>query len=170
MAIRGKQPTPTDLAYIAGFVDGEGSIGMYIKNPIKESHHTYYREQVTITQVDRGVLEYIQNFFPGSLTRKKTYSAKHRPAHQLKWTTVNAVDFVRAILPYLRVKREQAETIIQFRKSMKHVDRHQKGFGGKWITDEEEGRRKRFYDRIKSLNRTGVQPQRLTRMTRESVK
>lgn len=164
MAIRGKQPTKLDLAYIAGFIDGEGSIGLYKRTP-RGDHNPEYIVQITIVQVEKEVLEYIKSFFGGCLSKKKIYSDKHRQSYQLKFTHNKAVEFAEQIEPYLIIKREQAKLIKEFRENKILINRKQPKFGGKWLSKKEVLKRAKYYEKSKKMNIRGVQPQRLTEMT-----
>lgn len=67
MATRGKQLKNTDLAYIAGFIDGEGTIGVYkvLKENAahKKEWKPSYKLRLFITQTSLVPLEYIRNFY-----------------------------------------------------------------------------------------------------------
>ena len=48
------------LAYIAGFFDGEGCVGL---NRSNTRERFAYRLEVQITQVDKATLEFIKQYF-----------------------------------------------------------------------------------------------------------
>lgn len=89
----------TELAYVAGFVDGEGCIGIY-------ANGTSLRLSVQIGQKDKSVLEYVQGVMGGSLSFKKYWT--------LAWFNAEASDMLKQIQPYLMLKRQQAELCIEF--------------------------------------------------------
>jgi hypothetical protein len=156
MTTRGKQPSPTDLAYIAGFVDGEGTIGIYRKYDLRADWAPGYAERIIIVQVDRRPLDFIKQFFPrGSLSKKKKYHEHYRQAYALKYSHTQAYELAKALLPYLQVKRAQAEALIEFRGQMKYVDRKT----SRRLDPAELKRREQYFIKLKELN--GVQPQRL---------
>lgn len=165
MAIRGKQPLQTDLAYIAGLIDGEGTVGIYRKNPKKPTHSWAFRERVAISNSNLKALEYVNQFFPGTMAKNTRYSEKHSPMWRLEYHVLRAVPILEAVLPYMIIKREQAELVLQYRKTIVLVDRTI--VGQAWhprLPEEEFKRREWYYYELKRLNKTGVQPQRLSEM------
>lgn len=97
--------TNQEAAYIAGFIDADGSI----------SGHTRAwgrcLPQVSITNVDVPTLKWMQATIGcGTLTTQGKRSKRHhRPHHQLTFYSANAERLLLAVLPHLRVKRVQAE-------------------------------------------------------------
>lgn len=89
----------TELAYVAGFVDGEGCMGIY-------ANGTSLRLSVQIGQKDKSVLVYIQGVIGGSLSFKNYWT--------LAWFNAEAAIMLRQILPYLVLKRQQAELCVEF--------------------------------------------------------
>src|SRR5258708_4861799 len=160
MTTRGKQLSSTDLAYIAGFVDGEGTIGIYRKYDLRKEWAPGYAERIIIVQVDQTPLKFIQQFFPkSSLSAKKQYFDNHQQSWNLKYSHTQAYNLAKAILPYLKVKRAQAQTLVGFRENIVHPDKRV----SKRLSLEELQRRERLFQQMKELN--GVQPQRLNRKT-----
>jgi len=100
-----------DLAYVAGFFDGEGTISVYHKNQ---------RFSATIAQKRKPVLEYIANLF-GTGTFQYTEKTE-----MWAWRLRNLSDsyiFLLCIYPYLIVKKEEAE--IFFEKVDKKLETHE---------------------------------------------
>ena len=106
----------TDLAYAAGIMDGEGSIGIYCNssNPKSPSH----RMRVRVTNTDRWLVNWLKASFGGTVGINKV-----RPGHNWKqmwyWTVSchKAVGVLKDLLPYLHMKRPQAELAIEFQKT-----------------------------------------------------
>lgn len=165
MTTRGKQPSSTDLAYIAGFVDGEGTIGIYRKYDLRKEWAPGYAERIIIVQVNQAPLNFIRQFFPKcSLSAKKQYFDNHQQSYCLKFTHIQAYNLAKAIEPYLKVKQNQARTLIEFRENIVHPDKKV----SRRLLPEELERRERLYQQMKTFN--GVQPQRLNRKTPVRVK
>ena len=75
-------------------------------------------------------------------------------------------DFLKAILPYLVIKRKQAELIIEYCETK--IRQYRKG--EKWdMKDEELAKRESYYQQMKLLNAKGnkAHPQRLNESTPE---
>lgn len=97
---------PTDLAYIAGLVDGEGCL-----------RHDGYTERVSITSCYPHHLQWIkQTSGLGSVRKMPTKRAGHRCAYRLDICGMDAVEFVECIRPYLREKAYQADILLAIRK------------------------------------------------------
>lgn len=169
MTTRGKQLTPTDAAYIAGFIDGEGTVSVYRKRYGKVTRpnwNPFFQERVLIVQVNREPLDYILQFFPkGSIRLKKRYDAKHKPCYVLTYTAIQAYNLIKAIHPYLIVKKTVAELLLEYRDNIVKADLHQKTFGGKYTPPEEIERRERIYQACRVANGFNGQPQRLSGKT-----
>lgn len=98
--------------YIAGFFDGEGCI---------YAHHSACYIQMEIGQNDRRPLDFIQQRYGGKIRRRD---------NQWRWLcpAASSERFLRDMLPYLLVKKEQAVLALQFLElRLQHNSRHQHG-------------------------------------------
>jgi LAGLIDADG-like domain len=93
-----KQLDAPDAAYIAGLVDGEGTV------TLSTMHRGENRRLVvSISNTERNLLEFVQEALgTGQITGKRTYSARHTPSFAFRVTNRQAVDLLRQIGPYLR--------------------------------------------------------------------
>lgn len=96
--------TPTDLAYVAGYMDGEGCFRANKGNIEVQIKNTY-----------PNVLYDIQRMFGGSVReeRRSLPNAKHRTAFSFGIYGESAREMVRSLLPYLREKKSQAELTLE---------------------------------------------------------
>lgn len=108
------------LAYVAGFFDGEGSVSIA---HIKVSGQYYLAVRV-VKNIEKVIRDIATNFgFENVVYRDKDYpqlNAK-RPNWRLILGNKKAYNFLKAIYPYLIVKRKQAEIGIKFQE-MLHSD------------------------------------------------
>ncbi len=90
--------TDCDAAYIAGLIDGEGTVSLTRK------HRSDNRQVVvSISNTERPLLEYvIEQVGAGKITAKRTYSNKHTPSFTYAVTNRQALDLLRQIVPYLK--------------------------------------------------------------------
>ena len=111
--------TPTDLAYAAGVIDGEGCLGIY---PRKSRRDGVYTSIIKVEMCETECLDFLQELFGGHRTahRPKAYP-KHRILHQWAVSATLASDCAELILPYLRIKRKQAENIIAIHLITKQI-------------------------------------------------
>lgn len=144
--IRGKRES---LSYIAGFVDGEGCIGIvrrrFEKNP---KWHTRFNPKLTIVNTNLAVLQMIKETFGGSITQKKQYSEKHNISYALSITDRKAVEAIKSIHKFLIVKVKQADKVLEFSET---YQRYIPG-RGKFISEEHYQKRIKCYDDMKKLN------------------
>lgn len=96
----------TDIAWAAGVMDGEGCIGYY---------QPHFYPLVQIAQVDRRMLDKMQELFGGSTYLAKARSARRNCQPIFQWYLVcqGALDMLVIIRPYLVVKGEQADIVLE---------------------------------------------------------
>lgn len=113
----------TDKAWIAGFIDGEGYVGITRhrkKANHEQSNSWLYHPWLVLTSTDTRVLEYIQSVIS---TQKRTFlrrtgaRSQDKEAFQVKVTKFSeVVSALGAVLPYLKIKARQARLVIEFCK------------------------------------------------------
>lgn len=107
------EPSPTDVAWCAGIIDGEGYI--YAAHQSRGSKN--YRIEVGVNNTDLRMLRKLQDCFGGCKIQRCTPS-KPRPGYkdQYSWRThgTAAKPFLEAVFPYLVCKKEQAEVALLF--------------------------------------------------------
>jgi len=102
---------PLTLEYIAGFVDGEGTLS------ITRHKKGTYRPLFEISNTYLQVLKDIRKHFSitTKLAIKRGKKANWKPCYALR---VNGIDECKSIAmllePYLRIKKEQAQIIMQY--------------------------------------------------------
>src|SRR5258708_1351359 len=118
-----------ELAYIAGYLDGEGSV--FIRHEAR--HVNSYRVQVKIGNTYKPVLDQLKERFGGSLYAKPLYkTAGAKMAGRQFWEWVihgkGAYNFLVQISPCLREKAVQAEEAMDFYRA----------YGGRngWMRDD----------------------------------
>lgn len=144
-----------EKAYIAGIIDGEGCISIQRRRGghcFDESKRWSYQSQVYIGNTDKRMLEFIYRLCGGSIrTRQKLEGCKQ--TYTLSFTGNEAKKLLGSILPFLVVKKEQAENVLALRNY-----RH-RGWGwGKVAgrTEKEELEQETLYSLNKALNRRGA--------------
>lgn len=114
---------PIDLAYLAGFVDGEGSFGLYDcyyywhkgrKVPTKAVHLNFQ-----VTNTDKNIISWIKNILGYGFLTKRDPRDDGLQNNKLRYTLSlgsrqNVAEVAGALLPYLKVKKKQAEIILKF--------------------------------------------------------
>jgi len=98
------------LQWLAGFFDGEGYVGM--AGGCGASKGLYPR--ITITNTYLPVLKAIQAQFGGSIyiCRKTDKDKGIRQCYTLSWSCKKAITLLKELVPFLTVKKSQAELLI----------------------------------------------------------
>ena len=110
----------TDLAWLAGIIDGEGSIFVMKQGRKDRERDTNYILKMSVQSVDPYMApECLKITEEGScyLNREK----RENMSNTMKWQVCGkgATRVLKLLLPYLRVKKYQAELAIQFQETTK---------------------------------------------------
>ncbi len=102
-----KQLGTADAAYIAGLVDGEGTVTLTTMHRGENR-----RLVVSISNTERGLLEFVRTALgAGQITAKRTYDVKHTPSFSFRVTNRQAIDLLRQVAPYLRSYKAARATL-----------------------------------------------------------
>jgi hypothetical protein len=98
----------TDAAYIAGLIDGEGTV------TLSRRHRTENRQLVvSISNTERPLLEYVLNSVgAGKITNKKTYQSHHTASYTYTISNRQALDLLNQTFPYLKTYKAKRSEII----------------------------------------------------------
>ena len=104
-----KELPAVDAAYLAGLVDGEGSVSLTRRHRADERQLV-----VSISSTERCLLEYVvRSAGAGRITSKRTYRAEHTPSFTFAICNRQALDLLAQIVPYMRgYKRERAQLVL----------------------------------------------------------
>lgn len=103
-----------EIAYVAGIIDGEGCIGFSYKK-----NKTGHERLTLIIQVDmtcHEVPEALRTQFGGTIFLINSKDEKHKSHSCWKIYQDEAGEFLKLILPYLIVKKRQAELALAYLK------------------------------------------------------
>lgn len=136
-----------DAAYIAGLVDGEGTITL-------SRRHARDRRQlvVSIANTERPLLDFVlERVGTGKITRKRTSAAHHTPSYCYSIANRQALALVAQLQPYLRShKRDRASLILS--NYLRVTPRN-----GKYTTATEQDRWT-FEQKFFAITSTGIAP------------
>ena len=137
--------TIADAAWAAGIIDGEGSI-FIMKQKRKDRERTHnFILRVSVQSADRVMAPELKRLFPEGAEFGMQLDS--RPGHSacLKWQVAGkrAIRVLKEILPYLRVKKDQAEAAIEFQETTKKHWRH--------MVVEDYQNQEDFYYKLKQL-------------------
>lgn len=120
MKIDKRNNLTTRLAYIAGFVDGEGCIRIKKSN---KTGNSYYLT-VHVTNTDRAPLLIIQSIFGGKLFFQE--KGKNKAIWQYYITCSEAADMLRTLSGFLISKKPQADLAITFHDRKEQMSTEEK--------------------------------------------
>lgn len=118
--IQGKNTITTQIAYIAGFFDGEGCVRIKKAN---QGGNSYYLI-AHLTNTNQSILKMVQELFGGAI--RKQEAGRNRPVYNWCVSSSEANDFLKTLLPFLMEKKTQAELGINFHESKEKMTPSQK--------------------------------------------
>jgi hypothetical protein len=164
-------------AYVAGLIDGEGSIGISRVTKPQNKKQIGHNARIRIAMTDKDIIFWLKDSFGGYATYlKRPYPWKDCYCWTIRES--NTVKrFLDKIYPYLKVKKKQAEIMKQMIKtfedsSYKLIDNYKPGRRGRFhreIKDEIFIKREELYQQLVLLNKKGkpLQPKRLSEVNPE---
>jgi hypothetical protein len=97
-----------DAAYIAGLIDGEGTVTLTRK------HRNENRQlAVTISNTEKGLLNFVlKTIGAGKITGKRTTQPHHTPSFTYAIYNRQALNLLKQIQPYLRTYKAERSALI----------------------------------------------------------
>jgi hypothetical protein len=115
-----KKLSEMELAYIAGFFDGEGSLTIHTncrKSPRGlVPNHTL---QVSLANTNPEIVRWLHSVFGGQYLTRHDRRPGNRPVAQWIIRAAKALPFLEAIRPFVRMKTAQIDIAIAFQKTKK---------------------------------------------------
>ena len=137
-----------DLAYLAGIIDGEGYIGLCLAKDKRFKKKPNLRPVVTISNTNLELLNWINNTFKYgsfsfSLREDSRQNSRCKTRYRLECASrLNSLKILKAIFPHLKIKKSQANLVIEF------LEKHEYG---KYTEQEWE-----IYWKLRKINKRGV--------------
>ena len=124
------------LAYLAGLVDGEGTVSIRrVHNRAKSASgwKIYYAVEIRVFNTDRKMIDWISQNFRGSVWTTNRKDGKHKPCYIWMCSGIEEnLNLMKSIVPFMITKRQLVECAIPL------LEKQREGFG----------MRKRFFDEI----------------------
>jgi len=135
--------TEAELAYMAGFLDGEGSISIYQNN-------ASYSLDVTLYNTDRRTLRWLEqrlrSLSPEEGTDTRNDGRHNRDTYSLRLRRQEEVrEFLEAVQPYVVTKQPHVENALTFLDLVMERENYH-------YTDEQKQQMKEHYERQRELN------------------
>jgi len=125
----------TTIAYLAGLVDGEGYVG--IKKDLSgvrsgKQKSPSYHERIQVRMVDEPAIKLFSEVFGGNYYFEKNHSKSQRPLYCFQISDLAAAKALVILLPYLRIKNNQAKICLALRRNKESKLAKQRGnLGGR---------------------------------------
>ena len=138
----------TDMAYLAGFFDGEGSIMLIPSTSVNRGPGRYRLTLAVSNTVEHSVVRYAITF-GGSVLPIAAKNARCKSSYRWMITSAGAERALMAMLPFLKVKKDQAQVALDFRSTQQRPLRGQK------LSAEEVSHRDQLVTKLRDLNSKG---------------
>lgn len=98
------------IAYLAGIIDGEGTITLSKIHKASEFRHPV----VSVSSTSYEILDFIHAHYGGSISAHKIYQSHHKQSWMWKTTYDDVISFLTDIYPYLldKTKRHRAQLLM----------------------------------------------------------
>lgn len=138
----------TELAYLAGIIDGEGCVYIYKRKTRK--NHTDFFPRLQLITTSKSLHEWIHKVFGGMIFNRKVSNPKWKP--RFEWYTTRGLmdDILEKILPYMVIKKSHIQIMIEFRKTFKTY------YGQKGVPQDVVKLREDLCSQLKLLNKRGL--------------
>ena len=145
----------TDLAYLAGIIDGEGWVGL--QKVLARQRFTVYHPYLRVTNTDPNIIERVQSIWEGLGTNGHIYESGPQKPSVTNGKTVLYIQLqkqapiktvLEAVMPYLVGKKARAAMLLRFLN--KTVDREE------------------AFTEIKRMNKKGIDKSEQSETTREA--
>lgn len=153
------------LAYLAGIIDADGTIGVkrstYAMRVRGDAGAPIYSERIAVRQVEPAAVDLLAATFGGSRYMTRPSSKNGRPLYTWSITDAKAAACLTAIRPFLRIKAAQADNALRLRpiKSASKKARTAVGrghAGGSARPDTLSDEMETVYVEAKRLNHVGI--------------
>ena len=139
-------------AYAAGIIDGEGCIG--IEKSTRGSDYRWRQNKrgyrmsvyVTVCNTNLELLEWLEQRFGGYIKEERHRHLGWKRAWAWRLCSIQAGNLLKLVIPYLIVKRRQAEIAIELQNTK---------IAGKPLSDEQDAYQISKYMAMRELNKKG---------------
>ena len=148
----GRIKSEADRAWLAGWLDGEGTI-TYVERDRGPAHTATHDVRVFITNTDREPLDYFAAMTAGRVYQHEDGRRENRYGDRacFRWQmgTHDAALLLRELYPYLRTKRRQAALVWTLYTTLRHKNGHAR------TPDAIVSRRREIAGMVRTLNAGG---------------
>jgi hypothetical protein len=114
----------------------------------------YYSAVISLSDSDPGLPDLLQATFPARRLQYEAKNRSHRAWHMLEAVGESAREPLIRLLPYLRIRRRQAELAL----SLITLMQSDKAGSARPLSEEQQRARRLLYEQVMSLNASRPQP------------
>lgn len=147
--------TNEELSYLAGIVDGEGTISL-TSGTNKPEHG---RPFVQVANTNYKLAEWIKDKvkIKAGFFEYDRHPETQKPSFLFQWRGSNGAELLRLLVPFLVLKREQAELVLALWEGEEAWNKNKRG---KWCSnnpmpEDLKDRRIKTFVKIRMLNKKG---------------
>jgi hypothetical protein len=147
--------TETDYAYLAGVIDGEGTI-TFSRIPTRRNGRVYcnYSPHLSISNTDLGMMKSLKRRFGGGLVRVAPPSNKlWKRGNILYFRREEMLTLLPKVTPYLTGKKRKAELLLEYMTTRTESVRQDKN--GRYVGIPLTDRQRKIISEIRKRNRRG---------------
>ena len=115
-----------NLAYIAEFFDGEENITIDEFKPRKFGWNKTYLLRIRLVNTNEEVIKYCKNYFKVERICFEKRNKKRKGIWRWIVCTRQVEEVLKKLLPYLKVKKRQAELAIRFQEMQRIMNKNRK--------------------------------------------
>jgi hypothetical protein len=158
--------TEIDAAWLAGFLDGEGSF-MVTRYLSKGCIAPTYDAVISAGNTDVRLVEKCRDLAGGKIAATTAKNPMHRNAYVWQLKGPHVAEVATAVLPFLVSKRAQALVVLELRSITRLGS--PKGRNSTRKTPEEVAARATLYERCKALNTRGSANPEYAQLARDRI-
>ncbi len=155
MTVGTRRLAETDYAYLAGIIDGEGTVSIS-RQTTRRKGHTYigYGPHLTVSNTDLMMLRSLKDRFGGHIVKANApYNNLWKQGYILYFRREEMLALLPRVIPYLTSKRHKAVLLLEYmRTRTKGVER---GRDGRFDSVPLTERQKKIIAEIRKKNRRG---------------
>jgi hypothetical protein len=148
----------TSLAYLAGIIDGEGSISL-VRSHAKRTRGRYVYPLLRIANTDRAIIDWIAERIPfGARHYSSAMNERCKAVHHIGWASGDAIKLLSAVVPFLVAKQQQAEIVLRLWSLNECAKEEAGGYFGNHhpLPDWLIAAREQAFADVQALNKRGV--------------
>lgn len=115
MKLKMEEEDKTISAYLAGLMDMNGS---FIIRKTEKNAIFYYSSHCSFTHINEKLIEYFRLYYATSYHIVNPSQPNWKPIHTIFIRTSDKIKFLENILPYLIIKRKQANYCLALQKNI----------------------------------------------------